>query len=130
MSLNDVKKTQKNQKSGWMNVTAILLVVTPLTRQVICILPIHIHAKFSGSLGSWCVAGAAGILPWAPGATAGDSGREVGSIASVCREACADWSVSVILNTSLNLEVSTFSRVWVIYFAESTFSSFFWLALF
>lgn len=36
---------------------------------------------------------------------------------------CANWKVSVILKTSLSVDVSTFSRVWVIYFAESIFSS-------
>lgn len=49
----------------------------------------------------------------------------MGSVASACREVCADWKVSVILNTSLNMEASNFSRVWVIYFAESIFSSLF-----
>lgn len=81
--------------------------------------------KVQWSLESCCGAGAAEILPWAPGAPAGDSGREVGSIAAACRGVCADWKVSVILNTSLNLEVPSFSRAWVIYFAESIFSSFF-----
>lgn len=61
------------------------------------------------------VAGAAGILPWAPGAPARDSGKEVGSYG--CK-------VSVILNTSLNSDLSSFFRVWVTYFAESIFSSF------
>ena len=37
---------------------------------------------------------------------------------------CANWKVSLTLNTALNLDVSSFSRAWVIYFAESTLSSF------
>ena len=50
--------------------------------------------------------------------------RRWGAMAVACGDACANWKVSVILNTSLNSEVSSFSKVWVIYFGESIFSSF------
>lgn len=51
------------------------------------------------------------------------AGRRCGAVPAACGDMCANWKVSGILKTSLSVDVSSFSRAWVIYFAESIFSS-------
>lgn len=51
--------------------------------------------------------------------------RRWGAVTAACGDVCANWKVYVILKSSPSLDVSSFSRVWVIYFSESIFSSFF-----
>lgn len=50
--------------------------------------------------------------------------RRWGSVAAACGGTSASWKVSGILEALLSLDASSFSRAWVVYFAENIFSSF------
>lgn len=50
--------------------------------------------------------------------------RRRGSVTAACGGTSASWKVPGILEALLSSDASSFSRVWVVYFAENIFSSF------